>query len=115
MRLIDADDFDRWLANAEFTAALNNADDNDRPFEHEAMYYSTKSFRDVMSYRPTIDAIPVEWMRQKAEENSHYAEPYFAFAYVLHEWQQTKSIEELQAESEMRDWKQEQEENNEHV
>lgn len=59
---------------------------------------------------PTIDAIPVEWLRQKAEENSHYAEPYFAFAYVLHEWQQTKSIEELQAESEMRDWKLEQEE-----
>lgn len=58
---------------------------------------------------PTIDAIPVEWLRQKAEENSHYAEPYFAFAYVLHEWQQTKSIEELQAESEMRDWKAEQE------
>ena len=58
---------------------------------------------------PTIDAIPVEWLRQMAEENSHYAEPYFAFAYVLHEWQQTKSIEELQAESEMRDWKAEQE------
>ena len=57
-----------------------------------------------------VDAIPVEWLRQKAEENSYYAEPYFAFAYVLHEWQQTKSIEELQAESEMRDWKAEQEE-----
>ena len=39
-----------------------------------------------------VDAIPVEWLRQKAEENSHYAEPYFAFAYVLHEWKQTKSI-----------------------
>lgn len=58
-----------------------------------------------------VDAIPVEWLRQKAEENSHYAEPYFAFAYVLHEWQQTKSIEELQAESEMWDWKKEQEAN----
>ena len=57
-----------------------------------------------------VDAIPVEWLKAKAEENSHYAEPYFAFAYVLHEWQQTKSIEELQAESEMRDWKAEQEE-----
>jgi hypothetical protein len=56
-----------------------------------------------------VDAVPVEWLRQMAEENSHYAEPYFAFAYVLHEWQQTKSIEELQAESEMRDWKAEQE------
>ena len=62
-----------------------------------------------IDWMPTIDAIPVEWLRQMAEENSHYAEPYFAFAYVLHEWQQTKSIEELQAESEMRDWKAEQE------
>jgi hypothetical protein len=63
----------------------------------------------IVDDAPTIDAIPVEWLRKKAEENSHYAEPYFAFAYVLHEWQQTKSIEELQAESEMRDWKAEQE------
>ena len=45
-------------------------------------------------YKPeVVDAVPVEWLQQKAEENSHYAEPYFAFAYVLHEWQQTKSIE----------------------
>lgn len=58
---------------------------------------------------PTIDAIPVEWLRDMMEENGRNAEPYFAFAYVLHEWQQTKRIEELQAESEMRDWKAEQE------
>ena len=61
-RLIDADAFDRRLANAEFMAALNHADDNDKPFEHEAMYYSTQSFRDVMSHQPTVDAIPVEWL-----------------------------------------------------
>ena len=67
MRLIDADAFDRRLANAEFTAALNHADDNDRPFEHEAMYYSTQSFRDVMSYQPTVDAIPLEWLRNVKE------------------------------------------------
>jgi len=64
---------------------------------------------DWINAAPTIDAIPVEWLRDKMEENGRYAEPYFAFAYVLHEWQQTKSIEELQAESEMRDWKAEQE------
>lgn len=58
---------------------------------------------------PTVPAIPVEWLRDMMEENGRYAEPYFAFAYVLHEWQQTKSIEEQQAESEMRDWKAEQE------
>ena len=61
-------------------------------------------------FKPEIvDAVPIGWLRDKAEENSRYAEPYFAFAYVLHEWQQTKSIEEQQAESEMRDWKAEQE------
>lgn len=61
-------------------------------------------------FRPeVVDAVPVEWLRSEARENSRYAEPYFAFAYVLHEWQQTKSIEEQQAESEMRDWKAEQE------
>ena len=65
-RLIDADAFDRRLANAEFMAALNHADDNDKPFEHEAMYYSTQSFRDVMSHQPTVDAIPVEWLMDMA-------------------------------------------------
>ena len=71
MRLIDADAFDRRLANAQFIAALNNADDNDRPFEHEAMYYSTQSFRDVMSHQPTVDAIPVEWLEEKLEQKRH--------------------------------------------
>ena len=61
-------------------------------------------------FKPEVaDAVPVEWLKAKAEENSHYAEPYFAFAYVLHEWWNAKSIEEQQAESEMRDWKAEQE------
>lgn len=102
MRPIDADALREYL-------------DKRRTFE--AMDGRNKAYgkgvRDAMKdvdAAPTIDAVPVEWLRQKAEENSHYAEPYFAFAYVLHEWQQTKSIEELQAESEMRDWQKEQEE-----
>lgn len=52
-----------------------------------------------------IDAIPVEWLMDKAKETEAQAEPHFAFMYVLHEWQETKSIEEQQAESEMRDLK----------
>ena len=66
MRLIDADEFDRRLAAAEFNAALNNADDESRPFREQTMYYSTQSFRDVMSCRPTVDAIPVEWLKDAA-------------------------------------------------
>ena len=66
MRLIDADAFDRALADAEFTAALNEAADQDSPFEQKTMYYSTQSFRDVMAYRPTVDAMPVihaQWVK----------------------------------------------------
>ena len=55
MRPIDADAFDRALAAGEFNAALAEADENDRPFKDVAMYYSTKSFRDVMKHRPTIE------------------------------------------------------------
>lgn len=62
MRLIDADAFDRWLTSAEFYAALNKADDDNRAFENQTMLYSTQSFRDVMANRPTIYAIPVEWI-----------------------------------------------------
>lgn len=71
MRLIDADEFDRELAAAEFHAALNNADDEDRSFREQTMYYSTQSFRSVMSCRPTVDAIPVwrlEMVRDDADE-----------------------------------------------
>lgn len=60
MRLIDADAFDRDLCNAKFSAALNEAYDADRSFEDQEMYYSTQSFRDVMKYRPTIDAVPID-------------------------------------------------------
>jgi len=62
MRLIDADGFDRRLVNSEFSAALDEADDRDKPFEHIAMYYSTQSFRDVMKHIPTIEAIPKTWL-----------------------------------------------------
>lgn len=65
MRLIDADAFDRALANHEFTAALNEAVNNDRAFESIPMLYSTQSFRDVMKCRQTIDAIPVEWLESQ--------------------------------------------------
>ena len=99
-RLIDADALDKMLAGAQAECKRNGGN-----FRVGVL----SNVRENIANVPTIDAIPVEWLRQKAEENSHYAEPYFAFAYVLHEWQQTKSIEELQAESEMRDWKAEQE------
>ena len=59
MRLIDADAFDRDLANHEFSAALNEATDKDGPFEDMPMYYSVQSFRDTMRCRLTIDAVPV--------------------------------------------------------
>lgn len=59
----------------------------------------------------TIDAIPIEWMKKMLEKMNHAAEPHFAFFYVLREWENTKSIEQLQAESEMRDWQKEQEDN----
>ena len=69
MRLIDADRFDRRLAAAEFDAALLEADDRDEPFEHQAMYYSTQSFRDVMKYQPTVDAVPVVHAKWKDNGN----------------------------------------------
>lgn len=67
MRLIDADAFDRDLCNKKFTAALNEAADAGTAFKDREMYYSTQSFRDVMKYRPTIDAVQVvhalwEWL-----------------------------------------------------
>ena len=60
MRLIDADAFDRDLCNHRFTAALNEAADAGTAFEDKEMYYSTQSFRDVMKYRPTIEAVPIK-------------------------------------------------------
>lgn len=80
MRLIDADAFDRDLCNAKFSAALNHAYDADSSFEDQEMYYSTQSFRDVMKYRPTIDAKPVihaKWQKMHGmmiPELHHYHE-----------------------------------------
>lgn len=89
MRLIDADAFDRRLANAEFAAALNNADDNDRPFEHEAMYYSTQSFRDVMSHQPTIDAIPMEWLEEQRDKLSEaWDEEWYEINGLIEQWRE---------------------------
>lgn len=73
MRLIDADEFDRWLADYEFSAALLRAYDEDKSFKQETMYYSTQSFRDVMQYQPTLKVIPVEWIKQKMNDPDLYA------------------------------------------
>lgn len=54
MRLIDADEFDRFLAGHEFNAAMNECYDADKPFEPIDTLYTTTSFRDVMRHRPTI-------------------------------------------------------------
>lgn len=58
---------------------------------------------------PVSQVIPVEWLQDMAKRTEAQAEPHFAFMYVLHEWQESKPIEVQQAESEMRDWKMEQE------
>ena len=85
MRLIDADAFDRDLCNHKFTAALNEAYDAGTAFKDREMYYSTQSFRDVMKYRPTIDAVPVTRCRDCV--SSEYviesnALPYYRCPYV---------------------------------
>lgn len=88
MRLIDADAFDRRLAAAEFDAALNNADDENRPFRKQAMYYSTESFRDVMSYQPTVEAISAAWLEEQRQgmEDAEQDFPEQAIRYVLWLW-----------------------------
>ena len=67
MRTIDADAFDRWLASAEFDAAMNECVSQDKTYEHIPMLYSTTAFRAVMENRPTVDAIPVEWLEFRRE------------------------------------------------
>ena len=74
---------------------------------------AAREFCDMVDIAPTIDAIPVEWLQDMARRTEAQAEPHFAFMYVLHEWQDSKPIEVQQAESEMRDWQKEQEENGE--
>ena len=59
----------------------------------------------------TIDAIPVEWLIEK-RNSVHVWQVEGAINWLLQEWQDTKSIEELQAESEMRDYAAEQEADN---
>ena len=78
MRLIDADAFDRDLANTEFTAALNDAADQGKSFENKPMYYSTQSIRDVLKCRPTIDAVPIKplcaWLAANALQRNCLAQ-----------------------------------------
>lgn len=102
MRLIDADALLDYLDKRK---TYELADGRNKAYG--------KGVRDAMKdveQQPIIDAIPVEWLKRKLEEVEWQAEPHFAYLYVLHEWQDTKSIEELQAESEMRDYEAEQKE-----
>ena len=96
-RLIDADAFDRRLAAAEFDAALNNADDESRPFREQTTYYSTDSFRAVMSYQPTIDAIPVEWIENMLKEWQKSRESFEtcgAISAMLVRWQKEQEAQD---------------------
>lgn len=105
MKLIDADALKEQIDShvTSMSVCLNMG-------EHYGMVTMKEQCIEDVSNAPTIDAIPVEWLKKMLEKVNHAAEPYFAFAYVLDEWQNTKSIEEQQAESEMRDWQKEQEE-----
>lgn len=91
---------------AAIEAALDGADEWDGGCNPTREEY----IREHMAKLPAVDAIPVEWMKKMLEKVNHAAEPHFAFMYVLYEWQETKSIEDQQAESEMRDWQIEMEE-----
>lgn len=101
MRLIDAD----ALPNELFKKHVHDGE------ELVPMLYYDDAVKAVED-APTIPAIPVEWLRKEMEKVNHAFEPHFAFMYVLQEWERTKSIEQLQAESEMKDWEAEQEDKN---
>ena len=100
MRLIDAD----ARVTVQSFDAMNEKYNHNEMTVEQALDFATDE-----GCPPTIDAIPVEWLQGMARRTEAQAEPHFAFMYVLHEWQESKPIEVQQAESEMRDWKMEQE------
>lgn len=51
----------------------------------------------IVEELPTIEAIPVEWLRDKMEKMNHAAEPHFAFMYVLREWQKEQEAQDGKA------------------
>ena len=94
MRLVDADALFRQVSKNLGSTTM----------------YLPIDFQEEIIDAPTIDAIPVTWLQEGAKQTESQAEPHFAYMYVLHEWQDAKSVEEQQAESEIRDWQAEQKE-----
>lgn len=80
MRTIDADAFDRCLADAQFECKKNGGN---------FRYGVLNQVRGNLAEQPTIDAIPVEWLR----EHKHWAavdgdnECVLVIAYLLDRWQ----------------------------
>lgn len=78
MKLIDADALYRDVSQRAYT--------NDLGTELAVIF-----LQDAIAHAPRIDAIPVEWMKRKHEENSPGKEDYDYFlwdatAYILTAW-----------------------------
>ena len=96
------------LIDADARVTVQSFDVEHEEYEHIEMSVSEAlNFATDEGCPPTIDAIPVEWLREMLMHTEAQAEPHFAFMYVLHEWQERKSIQEQQAQSEIQDWKKE--------
>ena len=63
MRLIDADTFDRCLADAQSECKKNGGN---------FRYGMLNQVRGNLSEQPTIDAIPVEWLQKQHETSTIY-------------------------------------------
>lgn len=80
MRTIDADAFDRCLADAQSECKKNGGN---------FRYGMLNQVRGNLAEQPTIDAIPVEWLEDKELDYRTTGDKMFsdAFAVVIGEWQ----------------------------
>lgn len=87
MRLIDADALDNMLSEAQAECKRNGGN-----FRFGVL----SNIRENIKEQPTIDAIPVEWLKAKMREceSEKYNKPWQCYEFILRIWQKEQEAKD---------------------
>ena len=87
VKLIDKDEFDRCLANAQSKCKKNGGN---------FRYGVLNQVRGNLAEQPTVDAIPVEWIKQQTKVAEELNDKYcmYAFRRLIDVWQNEQEMSE---------------------
>ena len=89
MTLIDVDTLKQYIGDCKCCDKCPNKGRKQYECYYECNFpdYLTKEWERVLDEQPTVDAIPVQWLRKKQDEHSNDGFEWL-FEEIINEWEQ---------------------------